>query len=751
MRGRNVKILMTTMGLEIGGAETHIVELSRELARRGHTVVVASSGGVYESELKRCGVEHVYAPLGSKDPLSLVRSYLKLKRLIRRERFDIVHAHARIPAAVCGALARRMGFKFVTTAHYDFKVTPFYKRFTDWGEYQLAVSHDLKNYLIESYGVPSDNISVTINGIDTEKFSCERDCSHIIDELSLTPGAKRVLYVGRIDKEVAHAALRLAESAHKIAKRHPGVEVVIVGGGSAFDELRALAERSNELAGYKCVTLAGPRTDIADFTSSCDVFVGVSRAALEAMGAKRPCVLAGAQGYLGIFDESKLERAQANNFTCRGEVIPDGDMIADDVCTLLDTSEDELAKMGKYNNDVVKRHYSVARMTDDYLAVYNNAGTPLNKKADVIISGYYGFKNLGDDALLCSLISSLRSVKPDIKLTVLASKPKEMRSLYSARTVNRYNIFAVISEMHSAKLLINGGGNLIQDGTSRKSLLYYSFIMRLAKFMGLKLVLYANGIGPLYDKNSKKLAAKVISSADLITLRDSDSTKLIRELGCNEAADRARVSADPAFKPRSIDRKWIELLLKREGIELDKRYFMVSVRSGNTLDGNDHDERVVLELSAAVQAICEKYSMTPLFVPFQSEVDDSITERIKCACGTGHILYGLSTDELCGILERCELAISMRLHLLIFAASCAVPMIGISYDKKVDSFMHHIGSDALADVRYFKSLDIIRMADDIFEHDEKLRASLKARSNELMTLAAKDAQDVVDLLENAKK
>lgn len=741
---------MTTMGLEIGGAETHIVELSRELTRRGHTVVVASAGGVYEDELKRCGVEHAYAPLNRKDPLSLVKSYQKLKRLIRREHFDIVHAHARIPAAICGALARRMGFKFITTAHYDFKVTPFYKRFADWGEYQLAVSHDLKNYLIESYGVPSDNITVTINGIDTEKFSSERDCSHIISELSLTPDAKRVLYVGRIDKEVAHAALRLAESAHKIAKRHPGVEVVIVGGGSAFEELTALAERSNELAGYRCVILAGPRTDIADFTASCDVFVGVSRAALEAMAAKRPCVLAGAQGYLGIFEESKLKRAQANNFTCRGEVIPDGDMISDDVCTLLAKNKDELCKMGEYNNEVVRRYYSVAKMTDDYLAVYSNAGTPLNKKAEVIISGYYGFKNLGDDALLCSLISSLRSVKPDIRLTVLSSKPKGMRSLYRARTVNRYNIFAVIREMRSAKLLINGGGNLIQDGTSRKSLLYYSFIMRLAKLMRLKLVLYANGIGPLYDKNSKKIAAKVIASADLITLRDADSLSLIRELGCNDAADRARISADPAFKPGCIDRKWIELLLSREGIKPDKRYFMVSVRSGNTLDEQNHDERVVHKLSAAVQAICKKYSMTPLFVPFQSEVDDSITERIKCVCGTGHILYGLSTDELCGILERCELAISMRLHLLIFAASCAVPMIGISYDKKVDSFMHHIGSDALADVRYFKSEDILRMADDIFEHANDKKDALKVRSHELMTLAAKDANDVIALLENTK-
>ena len=97
-----MKILMATMSMGYGGAETHVLELSRELSRRGHTVYVASSGGVYEEELTKSGVFHVYAPLSSRSFSDIMKSKKILSALIERERFDIVHAHARIPAFICG-------------------------------------------------------------------------------------------------------------------------------------------------------------------------------------------------------------------------------------------------------------------------------------------------------------------------------------------------------------------------------------------------------------------------------------------------------------------------------------------------------------------------------------------------------------------------------------------------------------------------------------------------------------------------
>lgn len=737
---------MTLMGLEIGGAETHMVELSRELVRKGHEVIVASSGGVYEKELTEFGIRHVKLPLASKSLPAIIKSYSGLKRLIKKEKFDIVHAHARIPGAICGSLAKKMGFKFITTAHFDFKVNSFYKKISDWGEYQLAVSHDLKNYLIENYGENPDNISVTINGIDTEKFTADCDNSGLIRELGLEPDSKKVLYVGRIDRAVCHAAMKLAESAHIIAEAYPGTQVIIVGGGDAYDELSDIAAKSNIIAGYNCVIPVGARTDIARFTSMCDVFVGVSRAALEAMAAKRPTVLAGAQGYMGIFDASKLEAARANNFTCRGEVIPDGDMIANDVCTLLGTNKEILEAVGEYNHSVVKEYYSVSKMADDYLKVYKSAGTGLKRRGEVIISGYYGFKNLGDDTLLRSLISTLREEEPHIKITVLCAKPKKMRKLYGVRTVNRYNLLKISREMKRAKMLINGGGNLIQDGTSKKSLLYYTTIMKMAKKRGLKLVLYANGIGPLYDEKSRRTAAEIINKADFISLRDPESLELLKEIGCEKKP--VRISADPAFVKGENDPEWIKFVLSREGLDPLGKYFMVSVRSGNTLDKSktNYDERIVTELSKAIGEINEKYGLVPIFVPFQAAVDDKITEELYGKVGLGKILKGLSAKELSGVIERCDFVISMRLHLLIFAASCSVPMIGLSYDKKVNSFISYIGEGSPLDIRSFTAEDVKTMADEIIANADDIKTSLQTKSSELAALAREDARITVKLL-----
>ena len=736
------------MGLEIGGAETHVVELSKELARMGHNVMVASSGGVYTAEITEFGIPHVTLPLGSKNPFSMFRSYLGLKKLIKREKFDIVHAHARIPAFILGKLARRMGFKLITTAHFDFKVSPIYRKTSEWGEYQLAVSQDLKNYLVQNYDANPDNISVTINGIDTEKFSAARNTDTLIRELELDPDAKRVLYVGRIDEEVAEAALLLAENAHKIAEEVPGTQIIIVGGGTAFEKLSELADKSNILAGYDCVKLAGPRTDVADFTALCDVFVGVSRAALEAMAAKRPTVLAGAQGYMGVFSEDKLECAVSNNFTCRGEAKATGELIVADVCRLLNSSESELVAIGEYNHRVVKEYYSVSRMALDHLKVYENAGSGLRETADVIISGYYGFGNLGDDTLLRSLIASLREEKPDIKITVLCAKPSKMRALYGARCINRYNLPAIIKEMRHASILINGGGNLIQDGTSKKSLLYYTSIMRLARIMGLKTVLYANGIGPLYNDISRRRAKLAIDNCDLITLRDPESLEFIRELGCADAAGKARLSADPAFAGLENDPKWIEFILKREGLDPRDKYFMVSVRSGNTLTDSktNYDGRVIENLSKSVNSIIDKYGFTPIFVPFQSKIDNDITSKLAASCKRGITLTGLSATELCGIIDVCEFVISMRLHLLIFAASRSVPMIGLSYDKKVDSFLHYIDSPFLADIRSFESDELLSMVDGIIKDRDAIKASLDNKSKEFKGLSKSDARAVVNML-----
>ena len=248
-----LKVLMATMGLGIGGAETHIVELAAELKRRGADVLVASNGGVYVAELEAQGIRHFRVPMNRRNAFFMLRSYFLMRRLIRAEKPDVVHAHARIPAFICGLLKKRLCFPFVTTAHWVFDISGSLRYLSDWGEKTIAVSEDIKEYLINNYNVADRDIFVTINGIDTEKFSARTSGHRILQEFGLDGTRPVITSVSRLDDSRALAASLLIDIAPELDKRLPGVQLLIAGGGDAYSQIKAKADAVNGAAGRRIV------------------------------------------------------------------------------------------------------------------------------------------------------------------------------------------------------------------------------------------------------------------------------------------------------------------------------------------------------------------------------------------------------------------------------------------------------------------------------------------------------------------
>ena len=236
------RILMALTRFDIGGAETHVLELSLELKRMGYYVVVVSNGGVYEQNLKEAGIHHYKIPMHSKTPVNIAKSLRALNKVIKDEKIEIVHAHGRIPAFLCGILNKFVKFTFVTTAHWVFDTSHGLKYVSNWGEKVMAVSEDIKAYLMENYHTNPADIYVTINGIDTNKFCREADVSSVISEFSLSPDSKKIVYISRMDKDRAQLAFELVEIAPEIVKEFPDIEIVIVGGGNVFLELQKKTE-----------------------------------------------------------------------------------------------------------------------------------------------------------------------------------------------------------------------------------------------------------------------------------------------------------------------------------------------------------------------------------------------------------------------------------------------------------------------------------------------------------------------------
>lgn len=364
------KILMALNRFDIGGAETHVVELSKELQRRGYEIILASSGGSYVSELEASNIRHFTVPLDERSFVKMFRSKRILKKLIETEKPQLVHAHARIPGFLCGLLQKKMKFPFVTTAHWVFYTDTLLRMLTDWGQSTIAVSEDIKTYLMESYHVPESQIVVTVNGIDTDKFSPDIPKEEIMQELGLDASAPIIGTVSRLDDSRALCARKMIAIAPKLAEEFPGLQMVIVGSGDVYEELKAAAEQANHQIGRNCIVMTGARTDINRLVAVCDVFLGVSRAALEAMAEEKPVVLAGNEGYIGIFSERTLDKARESNLCCRSCPPLEENVLIRDVTALLHTSAEERNKLGRYGRELVLREYSVKRMADDCEKAY---------------------------------------------------------------------------------------------------------------------------------------------------------------------------------------------------------------------------------------------------------------------------------------------------------------------------------------------------------------------------------------------
>ncbi|MCL2170550.1 MAG: polysaccharide pyruvyl transferase CsaB [Defluviitaleaceae bacterium] len=736
------KVLHALNGMDFGGAETHVLELCKELARRGLEVFVVSNGGAYEGELVRAGIKHFRVPLHSKRPTALITSYFAIKRIIREHDIGLVHAHARIPAFLCGLLAKKMQFRFVTTAHALFNPAAAYKLLTTWGEATLAVAEDIREDLIKKFKLPPEQIRLTRNGIDTDKFNRNIDFADIYDELGLAADAKCIVTVGRLDKDMSITAHRLLDIAPEIYFRDVRTRLIIVGSGSDFDNVLARALEINERLRVPFVILTGGRTDVNKFFSCAQIYVGASRSALEAMLCETPVIIAGGQGaggYIGIFGENTLDAAIATNFTTRGHEEITADKLRRDIFELMNISPDKHRQMGEYGRDTAIAHYSVSGMADDALGMYT-AVRKSPRAVDALISGYYGSNNHGDDTVLQAIIEHLRIHNADIKIQVISKRPRETREKYGIDAIYRFNFAKIFSVLKRTNVLIMGGGTLLQDFTSTRSLLYYTFVMHSAARARAKIMLYANGIGPLRLEKNRRRAAMAMERAHLISLRDGKSLEELRDLGLQNS--NLFVTADPAFAYTNDDPECAKARLEELGLA-GKKYFCVAIRSWKTLKDD-----FCAEMAVFCDYMNEKHCLSPLFVPMQPALDAEISaEVLKLTKTRGYYLEGAFTmPEILAIIGAGEFLVGMRLHAIIYGISCHVPCIGLVYDPKVAALFEGLGLAHFMDVEDVVGSRLIAMGEEVLDGQEEISAKMENASRLLCAAALENAQLAYDVI-----
>ena len=348
---------------------------------------------------------------------------------------------------------------------------------------------------------------------------------------------------------------------------------------------------------------------------------------------------------------------------------------------------------------------------------------------DILLLGYYGFKNSGDDALLLSIIQQLKKADKSLSLCVLSFNPEETKEQFGIDSVDRNNIFAVIKAIKSSKMLLVGGGTLIQDSTSTKSLIYYLAVIKIALFFGKKVMLYANGIGPVKKENRKK-TKKILNKVDVITLREEMSLEELKKIGVDKP--KIVVTADSVFGI-DYDKKPFE----------KKKYQLVSVRNHDKLCKN-----FCSDIAKLCDEIYEKYGISTVFIPFQKKNDFEITEKIRGLMKTESQVFDTECDfsDLMALIENAELCVGMRLHSLIYSVISKVPCVGLVYDQKVKAFMDYIDQKNYLDAMTLTYDELINKVTKTLENSDKIKKELEEKSEKLKKKALENAEYAVEIL-----
>lgn len=299
--------------------------------------------------------------------------------------------------------------------------------------------------------------------------------------------------------------------------------------------------------------------------------------------------------------------------------------------------------------------------------------------AKIVLSGYYGFQNSGDDAILEAIVDQFQEMGLQEEIVVLSNAPEITQKQYGVKSVNRFSAKEVWATIKACELFISGGGTLLQDGTSSKSLWYYLLLLFCAKVNRKKTMIFASGLGPIDKKGNQILTRWILRKVDIITLRDTESQRFSNKIGVKKEVF---VTADPVFGLKWKKEKAIDYL-KRQNLREEDRYIGVSVRPWK------EDQKAVEEISRFLNQIAKERRAVILFLPMRKKQDLKISKEIgeKLQCPYHVVEESLDVKTQISLFAMCEYLIAMRLHALIYGALSKRKLLGISYDVKVEALM----------------------------------------------------------------
>lgn len=732
-----MKMMHLISGGDVGGAKTQVLTMLWELSKHHQAELFCFVEGPFAQEARQMGISTTV--LAGKDPVRLTRM---LRRELENGGYEILHCHGS-KANLFGSILRgKLSIPVISTIHSDPKLDYLgrpianmtygvanrraLRRLDGW----VAVSDAMKETLIRD-GLDADRIHVIYNGIPFYGEPEHTTRSAYLSSLDIHWEEDCVIYGIAARLNPVKDVNTLIRAFGEAAKQCSNIRLLIAGDGEQRQELEEMACR---LCPVGTVRFIGWQTDMNSFYHSLNVNMlsSISETFPYAIteGARMGCatISTAVGGIPKVVVDGKT-----------GFLVKPGDwqtMAQRIVSLAMDPKLRSSLGQGIYQR--VRAEFSSQVMAQRQIQIYQTVIRRERERRSAggrygaVICGAYGRGNMGDDAILQTIIRQLRRQDPDLPICVMTRKPVETALATGVSTVQIFHALRAAKWMKRSTLYISGGGTLLQNATSTRSLVYYLFSIYQAKKCGCRVMLYGCGAGPVHGKHNQRMVARVLNRyADQMTLRDPGSRQTLQDFGVTEPE--CVVTADPALGMQA-DLEQAREFLRKNDMDHDQRYALFVLRPWAGM------ERRLDVIRRGAEYVYHRWGLTPVFMCFEPTRDRSITrsaaEGIKTPC---KILAGeVDCNAACGVIAGAELVVAMRLHALIFACSQDKPMVGLSYDPKVSGFMDYIGDPCCIALEELDGERLCRLMDQALEqHQSGNTLRLRALAEENGVIAGK--------------
>ena len=686
-----MKVIHLISGGDVGGAKTHVLSLLQGLNQSEIVHLVCFTEGAFADEARQLGIPTTV--LSGKNLFSVRK---RLISMILHGGYEIIHCHGARANLMGALLKNKLSLPVVTTVHSDYRLDYLGRPISSltYGninkiaikklDYWIGVSDAMKKQLI-SRGFDPQRVFSIYNGVDFSERDVKLSREEFLHSLGVSFDEDTTVFgiAARISPIKDMTTLVYAFS--KALEFTPNIRLVIAGDGEQAAEIKALAQK---LCPEGTVCFAGWLEDTDSFYNAIDVNMLTSLS----------------EGFPYVLPEGARWHCASISTNVGGIPL----LIDDGVNGLLfapqdiDTLSRHISRMASDRQtretmaqQLYEKAYllcsvtaTVSRQKEIYQTVIRRSARFEHSRDGVLICGAYGKGNGGDDFILEEIISQLKQIDPDLPMYVLSRKPDQTRVSAGINAIHTFRFLKMRRIMKRTKLYISGGGTLMQDVTSTRSLLYYLSNLKMAKKCGNQTLLYGCGIGPISRPKNRTRAAKILNEyADCITLRDDYSQLTLSELGVIKPE--VHLTADPALLCDVPMDGHIKSYLLSQGIRDDQKYILFALRPWKDF------EKKVYAFAASAEYAYRTLGMIPVLYGMEPGRDMNALSLVEKELSCPYLMIPAPQESrlIVGLIRRMSIVVSMRLHALIFAAGQGVPLVGVVYDPKVSGFLDYIGQD----------------------------------------------------------